>query len=73
MTERSIFLDASEIDDPHERAAYLDRACAGDPGLREQVERLLAANDRGGPFLERPAPTSWGPSTSRRSRSGRAR
>ena len=73
MTERSVFLNALEIDDPRDRAAYLDRACAGDPGLREQVERLLAANDQGGPFLERPRRTSWEPSTSRRSRSGRAR
>ena len=44
MTERSVFLAALDIDDPQARAAYLERACAGDPGLRGQVERLLAAH-----------------------------
>ncbi len=55
MNERTVFLDAVEIDDPIERRAHLDRACAGDPGLREVVERLLAAHEKDGPFLDRPA------------------
>jgi serine/threonine protein kinase/Flp pilus assembly protein TadD len=55
MTERSVFLDALEIEEPCARAAFLERACAGDSGLREQVERLLAAHEKGGPFLDRPA------------------
>jgi len=38
-----------------ERPAYLDRACAGDPQLREQVEGLLAAAEASGDFLETPA------------------
>jgi serine/threonine protein kinase len=56
MTERSIFLDALDIDEPGARAAFLERACAGDPGLRAQVDRLLAAHEKDGPFLEGPAP-----------------
>ena len=56
MTERSIFIDALEIEDPQERAAYLDRVCAGDPALREQVARLFAAHSKDDQFLKRPAP-----------------
>jgi WD40 repeat protein/serine/threonine protein kinase len=56
MTERSIFLAVLEIEDRAARSAYLDRACAGDPALRSQVERLLQAHQEPGPFMERPAP-----------------
>ena len=35
-----------------ERAAYLERACAGDAPLREQVESLLRSHDGAGDFLE---------------------
>jgi serine/threonine protein kinase len=39
-----------------ERAAYLDRACAGNDGLRQLVEALLEAHEEAGEFLESPAP-----------------
>ncbi|MBY0458138.1 MAG: hypothetical protein K2V38_12420, partial [Gemmataceae bacterium] len=55
MNERSIFLEALEITDPAERAAFLDRACNGDADLRKGVEDLLAANDRSGTFMRSPA------------------
>src|SRR5262245_40423106 len=55
MNERSIFLAVLEIADPAEQAAYLDQACAGDPALRLQVERLLRAYQEPGPFMEVPA------------------
>jgi hypothetical protein len=35
-----------------QRAAYLDQACAGDSGLRQQVEALLKAHEEAGGFLE---------------------
>jgi eukaryotic-like serine/threonine-protein kinase len=35
-----------------ERPAFLERACANDVGLREQVDELLRANDLVGDFLE---------------------
>ncbi|HEX3556946.1 MAG TPA: tetratricopeptide repeat protein [Thermoanaerobaculia bacterium] len=38
-----------------ERGAFLAAACAGDLGLRREVEGLLAADERSGDFLERPA------------------
>jgi len=38
-----------------ERAAYLDAACSGAAGLRQQVEELLQASEEAGDFLESPA------------------
>jgi len=46
---------ALELSDAAERRAYLDRACAGDLTLRQEVESLLAAAERAGSFLESPA------------------
>ena len=39
---RDLFLEAIEMQSPADRAAFLDEACAGDAGLREAVEELLA-------------------------------
>jgi WD40 repeat protein/serine/threonine protein kinase/tetratricopeptide (TPR) repeat protein len=55
LNEEAVFAEALEIPDPQERAAYLDRACAGNLGLRHNVESLLAAY-AAGQFLEAPAP-----------------
>src|SRR5262245_7186750 len=55
MTERSVFVAALDLDDPADRAAYLDRACGGDPALRQRVDRLLATFERAGNFLQSPA------------------
>ncbi len=53
-TERakSVFLEASDIASPTERAAYLERTCAGDAELRTRIETLLATHDRAGRFLD---------------------
>jgi hypothetical protein len=51
MSERSIFMEALEFDDPQERAAYLGWACGGDPRLRERVEALLRSHRSGGRFV----------------------
>jgi serine/threonine protein kinase/tetratricopeptide (TPR) repeat protein len=50
----AIFNEALDLDSPTDRAAYLDRACAGDPALRARVEELLAVHSRAGSFLESP-------------------
>src|SRR5262249_38651708 len=42
---KSLFLNASDLADPAERAAYLERECGGDAELRDRVEALLRAND----------------------------
>src|SRR5262249_50744021 len=42
---KSLFLAASDLADPAERAAYLERECGGDAELRDRVEELLRAND----------------------------
>src|SRR6266478_1082883 len=43
--EKSIFLDALDIEGPTERARFLDQACAGQPELRSSVEALLRAHE----------------------------
>ncbi len=55
MSEYEIFVEAIEIDDPQQRADYLDRICAGNQTLRENIETLIAAHERTGEFLNRPA------------------
>ncbi len=52
--EREIFLEALEQPTPGARVAFVERATAGDPKLREAVEELLA-NDQADTFLERGA------------------
>lgn len=42
---KSLFLAAADLTDPAARAAYLERECCGDDGLRARVEALLRAND----------------------------
>src|SRR5436309_1094296 len=42
---KSLFLAASDLADPVERAAYLERECGDDAELRGRVEALLRAND----------------------------
>jgi eukaryotic-like serine/threonine-protein kinase len=51
---KEIFLQAIEETAEEERAAFLDRACAGDAAMRARVEELLAAHQVDS-FLERPA------------------
>src|SRR5262245_40803750 len=52
-----VFLDALDIRDPAERAAFVDNACRGEPELREQVQALLDASERAGSFFDQPAVT----------------
>src|SRR5438270_9571010 len=56
VTDESVFAAALAIPDPGERAAYLDRACAGDPGLRRDVEALLKAHAASNPLDQPPPP-----------------
>ncbi len=44
-TAKSLFLAASDLAEPAERAAFLERECGGDAELRARVEALLRAND----------------------------
>src|SRR5262249_8312436 len=50
----SIFCAAIEITVPEERAAYVARACGGDPVLLRRVQKLVAAPFRAGSFLGAP-------------------
>jgi serine/threonine protein kinase/WD40 repeat protein len=55
VTDESIFAAALAIPSPADRAAFLDRACAGQPDLRRLVEQLLTAHAADNP-LDRPPP-----------------
>jgi serine/threonine protein kinase/WD40 repeat protein len=57
----AVFTAALDRPSPHERAAYLDEACAGDAELRRRVEALLRADADAGSFLEKPAVTTDAP------------
>ena len=46
---------------PDERAAFLDKECAGEPEVREEVEALLRADAEGPGFLEGDAVSFAGP------------
>ena len=58
---KSLFLVASELSNPAERAALLDRECAGSPELRARVEALLRANDESPPSGTPPSEPSDAP------------
>jgi serine/threonine protein kinase/tetratricopeptide (TPR) repeat protein len=55
VNESQVFADALKLSSPAERAAYLERACAGNPPLRSRVEVLLQAHASDPGFLEQPA------------------
>jgi serine/threonine protein kinase len=56
MREQSLFIGALEKEDPAERAAFLDQACAGDPALRVRIEQLLLRHEQTGDPLDVPLP-----------------
>ena len=56
MQEQTIFTEALEKENPVERAAFLDRVCAGDLALRQRIDRLLLRHQQGDSFLESPGP-----------------
>src|SRR5579871_3457319 len=49
----AVFCEALEKE-PAERAAFLDRACAGNEPLRREVQSLLEAHQKAELFLEHP-------------------
>jgi WD40 repeat protein/serine/threonine protein kinase len=52
----SLFDAAVGIASPEERAAFLAQACGDNTSLRQEVERLLAADQAAASFLEQPTP-----------------
>ncbi len=58
--EIEVFNIALELP-PAERAAYLDKACAGDAALRQRVEALLQASEESCACLEGSVASSSGP------------
>ena len=64
--ELTVFSAARRVPDA-ERAAFLDSVCAGDTGLRQRVEELLASGEKAASFLETPAGGLLNPRTLGRS------
>jgi hypothetical protein len=54
MNELDLFAAAIAIVDPAERAAFLDRECAGRPELRRRLDQLLDAHAGSHPLLDPP-------------------
>lgn len=48
---QDVFANALEIADASERRAMLDRACAGQPQLRERIDLLLVAHEKSDDFI----------------------
>jgi hypothetical protein len=55
MNELDLFAAAIAIADPAERAALLDRECAGRPELRQRLDLLIAAHFQPHPLHDSPA------------------
>ena len=65
-----IFSDVWE-QKPEDRSPFLDRACADDASLREEVESLLRAHTEAGSFLNAPAAQGQGDSRGSTSLAGK--
>jgi serine/threonine protein kinase/tetratricopeptide (TPR) repeat protein len=60
LDEEAVFHIARKLDDPSDRAKYLDQVCAGDMNLRGRVEELLEVHEQEQDFLRSsrdPGPT----------------
>ncbi len=55
INERSLFMQALEIDDLAERERLLARECGDDLESRQRIERLLSAHAAAGGILDQPA------------------
>jgi TolB-like protein len=54
-------LDAALELEPARRSVFLDDACRGDPALRDELDSLLTACERGSDILETPAALTYAP------------
>ena len=52
--EQQIFKDACDITEPAKRVAYLDKACHGEPVMREHIDRLLMHHQQTNKYLDEP-------------------
>jgi len=52
LPDETLFEGALNCRTSEERAAYLDRVCANNPELRQQLEALLHSHEQSGQFLE---------------------
>jgi eukaryotic-like serine/threonine-protein kinase len=64
---QAVFLQAIAAEVPADRAAVLDRECAGDLEIRHRVEALLRPHDQPDSYLDQPIVRPEGPATVTRS------
>ena len=55
--EEALFEAARNLNDPAQREAFLDHACASDPALRRRLEALLAAETKAEKFFDESGPS----------------
>jgi hypothetical protein len=55
MNELDLFAAAIDVADPAQRAALLERECAGLPELRKRIDQLLEAHFKPNAALDQPA------------------
>ncbi len=63
MNELDLFVAAVAITDITERAAFLEKECAGDPALRRRLEALLLGNEQSRNPLDNPLNNPIGDAT----------
>ena len=54
LAEKSIFLDALDIESPSARAAFIEAACQGNPGLAASVGALFREHEREDNPIDKP-------------------
>ena len=54
LTEKSIFLDALDIESPSDRAAFIEVACQGNPELAASVSALFREHEREANPIDKP-------------------
>ena len=52
MDELTIFERALDLNDPNQRAAYVEKVCGEDALLRSRIEALLRSHEQAGSFLQ---------------------
>jgi eukaryotic-like serine/threonine-protein kinase len=64
MTELDLFAAVIAIAEPEDRAAFLQRECAGRPDLRDRIDQLLSARFKSNALLDVPATDQTSPHAS---------
>jgi hypothetical protein len=70
MNELDLFAAVIAIAEPRERAALVERECAGRPDLRNRIDQLVSAHFKSNALLDMPETDQTTPPRQRRFRDG---